>query len=53
MIIDNTFKKEVDVRLTMEDIDNIIECLEYQNHNLFMFLHYNKIIEKLKQRLEQ
>ena len=50
MIIPNDyFTKEKEVKLTEQEIDSIIEALERETHNLFIFLDYDKIIKKLKE----
>lgn len=36
------------VRLTQSEIDIIIEELERTEHNIFIFMNYDKLIVKLK-----
>jgi len=41
-------KKPRKVMLTLQEIQFIIEALEYQPHNIYDFLNYDKIVNKLK-----
>ena len=41
------WKKKVE--LTQAEIDKIIEELERTEHNLFVYLQYDKLIKKLKE----
>ena len=41
-------KEEKIVKLTKSEIDKIIDELERTEHNIFVFLHYDKLIKKLK-----
>jgi len=36
------------VELTSQEIDFIIDALEYQPHNIFEFLNHQKLVDKLK-----
>ena len=42
------YKEEKNIKLTKSEIDLIIDELERAEHNIFLFLNYGKIIEKLK-----
>ena len=44
-------KKIRNVKLTGDEIRIIIEALEIQPHNIYVFSNYDKIIEKLKEEL--
>jgi len=41
-------EEEKEIKLTQSEIDLIIEELERTEHNLFLYLNYDKIINKLK-----
>ena len=41
-------KKIRNVKLTGDEIDFIIEEIERVPHNIFVFLHFEEIIKKLK-----
>lgn len=48
IISNNYLTEEKEVKLTQQEIENIIEELNHASHNFFAFLNYDKIIEKLK-----
>ena len=48
IIPDEYYSKEIKIKLTHQEIEQIIETLERTEHNLFVFLGYDKIIKKLK-----
>ena len=50
IIPEEYYKKEKIVKLTQRDIDMIITELEDAGHHLFMFLGYDKIVKKLKEK---
>lgn len=50
IIPDDYYKKELEVKLTEQDIDVIIDELNRVSHNVFTFLGYEKIIKKLKEK---
>jgi hypothetical protein len=47
-IISEDYSEEKIVKLTQPDINKIIDELEGTEHNIFIFLDYQKIIDKLK-----
>jgi len=47
------YKKKLKVELTVQEIEDIIDELERTQHNIFTFMNYNKIIEKLKKPLNK
>ena len=53
LIPDRYYKLEKEVKLTQADIDAIVECLEREEHGIFVLLNYLKIIDKLKVKDEQ
>jgi hypothetical protein len=52
LIPESYYKEEKIVKLTQQDIDMIVEELERQPHNVFLFLNYDKLIEKLKSQVQ-
>jgi hypothetical protein len=42
------YKKIINVSLTQSEIDAVIECLGREEHNIFVFLSYDKLIKKLR-----
>lgn len=40
--------KERTVKLLESEIEEIIEALNQEQHNIFVFMNYNKIIKKLR-----
>lgn len=48
IIPESYYKKQLKIELTEAEIDMIIEELEVAPHNIFKFLGYDKLIEKLK-----
>ena len=48
MIPGEYYTEEKSVMLTQSEIENILGELETAEHNLFIFLNYQKIIDKLK-----
>ena len=48
IIPEEYYSEEKEIKLTLQDIDKIIEILETQSHSLFVFLDYQKIINKLR-----
>ena len=49
-IPDEYYTKEIEVKLTKSDIDKIIGELEDACHNLYVFLEYDKLIKKLREK---
>lgn len=47
IIPEDYYKKEIEVKLTEAEIEEIIACLEREQHNIFEFMNYGKIINKL------
>jgi len=45
------YLKEIEIKLTQQDIDLIIDELERTEHNLFTYLKYEEIIKKLKNEI--
>ena len=45
--------KEINVKLTSEEVENIIRELENCPQNMFSFLNYQNIVDKLKRSLEE
>lgn len=49
VVPESYFKKEINVKLTNQEIDIIVESLVREPHNIYVFLKYDKLIKKLKQ----
>jgi hypothetical protein len=50
IIPEDYYKKEINIFLTQAEIEEIIECLSREQHNIFEFLNFEKIIKKLKKK---
>lgn len=50
VIPEGYYKKEKNIKLTQAEIDMIVDELERTEHNIFVFLSYDKLINKLKRR---
>jgi len=48
MVIISLDKEIRNVKLTGDEIEKIIELLEYQPYNIFTLIGYDKIVKKLK-----
>lgn len=48
IIAHNYFNEEKVIKLTQQQIEAIIEELGHADHGLFIFMDYQKIIDKLK-----
>ena len=49
IISEEYFTREIQISLTQQEIDYIIEELERVPHNIFEFMKYDKLIKKLRQ----
>jgi len=48
VVISDSYYKEKNVKLTQIEIDTIIDELKRTEHNIFVFMDYEKIINKLE-----
>ena len=50
IIPEEYYREEKIIKLSQSDIDIIVEELERTEYNIFTFMNYQKIIDKLKQK---